>query len=199
MGWNKALFLALNAPASPDALLATGAELLANDVVFPVMALLVGLWVWGCVSGRAGLLATVGATLVDLGINQGLGWLWFEPRPFMAHLGHTLIAHAADNSFPSDHATFLWTIGFSLIATGTFPRWGLAVALSGFAVAWARIYVGVHFPVDMLASFLVAAVGAAIAASLQAPLRRLLLPWATRLYVAILQLLRLPPHLFPRR
>lgn len=41
------------------------------------------------------------------------------------------------------------------------PRWaGLLLAVLGLPVAWARIYLGVHFPLDML--------GAAIAAALSA-------------------------------
>ena len=37
---------------------------------------------------------------------------------------------------------------------------GLALALSGLPVAWARIYLGVHFPLDMVGSVLVAVLSA---------------------------------------
>jgi undecaprenyl-diphosphatase len=41
---------------------------------------------------------------------------------------------------------------------------GLALAMLGVAVAWARIYVGVHFPFDMAGAALVAAFSAWLAA-----------------------------------
>ena len=37
---------------------------------------------------------------------------------------------------------------------------GSVMALTGIAMAWARIYVGVHFPLDMLGAFVVAMAGA---------------------------------------
>lgn len=33
----------------------------------------------------------------------------------MIGLGHTLITHAADSSFPSDHLTLLWAVAFSFL------------------------------------------------------------------------------------
>ncbi len=198
MGWNRSLFLLLNASAAPSPPVVLAAKFLAADVIFLAMALLVGLWVRGRPEKRAALLATVLATLAGLGVNQLLGMLWFEPRPFMIPLGHTLLAHAPDNSFPSDHGTFLWTIGFSLIATGAFRGWGKAVAVAGIAVAWARIYLGVHFPVDMIAAALVAVASAALARALLSPVRRWLLPPAETVYQTALRVLHLPPDVFPR-
>lgn len=116
----------------------------------------------------------------------------------MVGLGTTLVAHAIENSFPSDHATFLWSLGLGLIATGTARGWGMLVCLFGLVVAWARIYVGLHFPLDMAGSFVAALIAAAIAWSLCPPVRRWLLPAAEFVYFGILDLLRLPHAVFPR-
>jgi hypothetical protein len=48
-------------------------------------------------------LHAVAGVSAAVGINQLLGTLWYEPRPFATGLGRTLIQHAPDNSFPSDH------------------------------------------------------------------------------------------------
>ena len=114
------------------------------------------MWILGRRDARGALLATVLGVSVALGINQMLGLLWFEPRPFMIGLGHTLALHVVENSFPSDHATFLWSLGFALLATGEARWWGVMVCMVGLLVAWARVYLGLHFPIDMAASFFVA-------------------------------------------
>ena len=100
----------------------------------------------GAASGAAGLL-----------VVQLIGLVWQHPRPFMMDLGHTLIPHAADSSFPSDHLTLLWAVAFSFLAHQRTRLAGLALALLGLPVAWARIYLGVHFPLDMVGAAAVAA------------------------------------------
>src|SRR5579884_964583 len=117
-GWNQHLFLLINASAHPDPWIVSFAAILANSPVVAGPVLLVALWIWGNPSHRAGLLTVAGAVCAGQGINQLIGLIYFEPRPFVMDLGHTLIRHAADNSFPSDHATFVWTLGAGLIATG---------------------------------------------------------------------------------
>jgi len=53
---------------------------------------------------RVALLGCLGVAFA-LALNVALSHLVFEPRPFVSHplLVHRLIAHVADNSFPSDH------------------------------------------------------------------------------------------------
>ena len=65
------------------------------------------------------------------------------PTPFMAGLGPSFIPHAADSSFPSDHASIFSAVG-SMLVLGTvrsltgWERW-----LSLYRVAWH--YDGVAF------------------------------------------------------
>ncbi len=162
-------------------------------------AVLVVFWVWGRPDRRGPLLAVAGGVLIGLGINWGLGLLWFEPRPFMVGLGHTLLAHSPDNSFPSDHATFIWALGAGLIATGAARRTGVVVCLYGVSVAWARVFLGVHFPIDMLASAGVGAVSGGIAVAIRPVVVIRVLPAADRLYEGAVAILHLPPVLIPRQ
>ena len=196
--WNRALFLMINAGPHAPPLGIDMARVLALSPIPVVPMLLIGLWVWGRRAARGGLLAATLATLIAIGINQILGMIYFEKRPFMLGLGRTLIAHAPDNSFPSDHATLVWTLAAGLIATGAAPRWGWGMAIYGLGVAWARIFVGVHFPLDMLGSAGVAITGLGLAPlAARWPIGRLLTPLETT-YERCLVALRLPPSVVPR-
>jgi len=195
---NVHLFLLLNASATPSPLLVPGAEVIAEQLIYAVPVLLAALWIWGRPERRAGLISTAIVTALALGANQLVGLLWYEPRPFMIGLGHTLIAHAPENSFPSDHTTFFLTTGFALIATRGAPAFGKLVALLGVLVAWARIYLGLHYPVDMLMSALIACLFGAASVLLNPPVRRWITPAIDHIYDAALDMLRLPPRIFPR-
>ena len=198
-GWNQHFFLLINTSAHPAGSVVQAALLLANSPVVVGPATLVILWIWGRPSQRGGLLAVTGGMLIALGINQVLGMLYFEPRPFMIGLGHTLLPHPPDNSFPSDHATFVWALGIGLIATRATPRIGGVVSVYGLSVAWSRVFVGVHFPLDMLVSAAVGLVGGEFAAVVRPMVATWVLPPAERLYEGTLTLLHVPHALLPRR
>ena len=153
---NEALFLLINAPASPNAFLLAIAKVLADQAIWLApLALVIG-WLRGSDRTRMLMLEATASGLAGLLINQVIGLFWQHPRPFMVGLGNTFMAHAADSSFPSDHLTLLWSIAFSFLMHQR-PRFaGMLLALLGLPVAWARIYLGVHFPLDMLGAALVA-------------------------------------------
>ena len=195
---NQALFLWLNAPAEAPKPIVDFALTVAIWLVAIVPVLLVALWIWGPVRNRAGLIATALAAAAALGINQLFGLLWYEPRPFMVHVGRTLMAHAPDNSFPSDHATLMLTVAFGLMTTRAAPRWGMTVLFAGLAVAWSRLYLGVHFPIDMAASAIIAIACAFVAVQLVRPVERWLTPILSSVYDSILDIVRAPPRFFPR-
>lgn len=117
----------------------------------------------------------------------------------MAGIGNTLVVHVTDNGFPSDHSTLMFALGTGLILTGAARTAGLSVCLVGLGVAWARIYLGVHFPIDVLTGMLVGTVAGWLAPWLAPPIDRYFLPIAERLYEFLLATLRLPTVLFPRR
>jgi len=195
---NHQLFLLINAEPGESHLLIALGRIVASDVIGLVPVLLVLLWIRGLPERRGGLIATAIAAALALGANQLVGQFWYEPRPFMIGLGRTLMAHAPENSFPSDHTTFMLTIGIALIASGAAPRWGRIVTIAGVLVAWARIYLGLHFPLDMLASAIIAGIFATLSVWLVAPARRFVVPWANKLYDGVLDLMRLPDRMFPR-
>ena len=71
-----------------------------------------------------------------------------------------LIGHAIDNSFPSDHAIefFSICITFLLFKKNLRYVW-LAIAI---LVSFSRIWVGVHYPADILVGAILGIIGAAL-------------------------------------
>lgn len=160
---NQTIFILLNAPENPSTLLLALASFCADDIIW-VIPIMIGLgWLRGNELTRKILLEATAAGLVGLLINQVIGLIWQHPRPFMIGLGHTLIPHAADSSFPSDHLTLLWAVAFSFLLHRSTHTVGLVFAFLGLPVAWARIYLGIHFPLDMLGAAVVAVFSAWLA------------------------------------
>lgn len=157
---NETLFLWLNASGHPNALVLMLAAFFAEWFIW-VVPMLVGIgWLYGSKNTRkAMLVATVSASM-GLLVNQFIALAWTHPRPFMVGLGHTLVPHAADSSFPSDHLTLWWAVAFSFLLQWRPGCAGISLALLGVPIAWARIYLGVHFPLDMLGAVAVSALSA---------------------------------------
>ena len=116
--------------------------------------------------------ATVAAVLsaaVALAIGQAIADIVDRVRPFVAdpHQVHLFAAHAADASFPSDHATASFAI-----AVAIFLRkrgWGTFALVAATVLSVGRVAVGYHFPTDVLAG---AALGTAAALLLWIPALR---------------------------
>lgn len=152
---NRTIFLALNAtPATPHWLIAAG-TLIADYAILLVPAMLVALWLTGSDERRALAVRACFVGLLALGINQLIGLAWYHPRPFASATGYTFLAHAPDSSFPSDHVTLLSAVSFTFLYSGKRGI-GLFALIVNIAVAWARIFVGVHWPFDMIGAATVA-------------------------------------------
>lgn len=159
---NHTLFLIINAPLHPSAAMLAFATFWAEHFILLMAPAFVLAWLRGTQAIRIALLQASGATLAALAINQLIGMAWQHPRPFMIGEGHTWLAHVADSSFPSDHLTVIWAVAFSLLWRPVTRKAGMALALLGLPVAWARIYLGVHYPLDMPGAAMVAYCSAAL-------------------------------------
>lgn len=196
---NQQVFLLLNASESPSTIAVAVARGIATWSVLLTFVLAAALWIWGRPSRRGALLVGGVAVLLGLSINFIISLAWFHPRPLMVGLGHQFLPHAAETSFPSDHATFVFSFGFALLLARDWRGVGFVVVMLGFLTAWARIYLGVHFPIDIIGSLVVAFVGAAGATAARPFTETSALPRLEALYERILHLLRLPGTIFPRR
>lgn len=81
-----------------------------------------------------------------------LGSMFYENRPFVDHNVVLIVNHAADASFPSDHA-----VGTMALACGIlFYRWNLGtwMVYGSILVGISRVFVGNHYPGDILGAFI---------------------------------------------
>ena len=162
---NHQIFLAVNASdaASPFAVWAGGA--LAEWPIGIAMLLTLLAVVRQKPRGSAVALAlrVVLTVAVAMGSACLIRMFHYNPRPFVLGLGRMLIAHEPTSSFPSLHATFLFSMAFALLLQKGSRGIALFVMLLGFITAWARIFVGVHYPLDMAGAFITAAIATVIA------------------------------------
>ena len=158
---NQALFLKLNATSATPPWELRGAEAAAVGLLYLLPPLLLGLGLLGRPARRRLAARAVLAVFLGLGLNLAIGLAWPHPRPFMLPLGHTWIPHAPDPSFPSDHMTVFTTLALAFLA-GRDWKVGTPLLAAALLVAWARIFLGVHFPLDMLGSVLVSGLALAL-------------------------------------
>lgn len=158
---NRAFFLNINASPDTASWAISAAKLVANDLIYSIPVLLVIYWLWGSEAKRSLALKACLVALLGVGINQLIGLAWQHPRPFMIGLGHAWEPHVADSSFPSDHMTVFIGIGISLLFGGEIWM-GILTMATGLTVAWSRVFLGVHFPLDMLGAIGVACLSYAL-------------------------------------
>jgi undecaprenyl-diphosphatase len=154
---NLALFSALNAHANLSGWQLMSARFAAEWLILLVPLSLAALWIGGAAGQREAAVRAGFAVTAALAINAVIGVAWFHPRPFMAGVGHTFMHHAPDSSFPSDHATIMLTVAMALAtsAAGNARRLGTLMMPVAIVVAWSRVYLGVHYPMDMVGALAV--------------------------------------------
>lgn len=99
------------------------------------------------------------STFVAVGLNQPIVHAVDRARPYRALSGvHLLGTPSADPSFPSDHATLAGAAIAGLLLVDR--RLGALAAVAGLLLCADRVYIGAHYPGDVLAGL---ALGAAVA------------------------------------
>ncbi|MFJ2115028.1 MULTISPECIES: phosphatase PAP2 family protein [unclassified Streptomyces] len=111
------------------------------------------------VTAVAGLIWAPLAAGVALLINIPIRGFVERPRPFLDHEGlDVLVAGKTDYSFVSDHATMAMAIGAGVFIA--HRKFGLAAIGLALLEGFCRVYMGVHYPTDVIGGF---ALGTAVA------------------------------------
>ena len=127
-----------------------------NDYGLVWVVLLAVLAALGGRTGRWAALAGLVALVAGLISSEVLKNLIMQPRPFLSLSDvRLLISPPSSYSFPSVNVTYAFAAssGASLAAQrllGRVPLWGWGFLALAAVISYSRIYVGVHYPGDVL-------------------------------------------------
>lgn len=93
-------------------------------------------------------------------IRSFLGEVFFRLRPFafLNDVGQLITMSPSESSFPSGHAAVSFAVAFFIIFNDR--SWGWAFIIIAGLISVGRIFVGVHYPSDIVGGFLVGLVAA---------------------------------------
>ncbi|MDH0712204.1 phosphatase PAP2 family protein [Acinetobacter johnsonii] len=152
---NLSLFSWINASPEASNTSIHFAIFIANDLLYCMILLFAWFWLRGNYDTKKQILKAFIFTSIAILISQCISHVYYHPRPFVMEVGRTLIYHAPNGSFPSDHMLIFSSIAFSYLFSAQ-RKLGIFLLVMAWLVAWSRVYLGVHFPLDMLGAFLLA-------------------------------------------
>jgi undecaprenyl-diphosphatase len=145
------------------------AALLARWLVWLIPVSMALVWVRGTHEARHELLVVLLAVGLSLAVAQFVSLVWPQPRPLALHMGTQYLEHDASPGLPSGQVTVFWSLALAALRTRRFALWGFPLLALGLIVGWSRVYLGVHFPFDILAALPVACLGTVVASALRVP------------------------------
>ena len=89
------------------------------------------------------------------------------PRPFMLGLSPSYIEHGSRGALPSTHAVVMFTAALLFLVRRRLRNVEIVLTVIAAVTGGARVYVGVHFPLDIAAGLMLAALLAASFLALQ--------------------------------
>ncbi len=158
MNLDWSIFHAINGLAGKNALM--DAVVVAFTRYSPAVYIAIFVWLWFRggkkeqvrLNRRLVVYAAFSAALA-LGINHLIGVFYFRPRPFSAARVNLLVPPVTDSSFPSDHGAATGAVaGTGLVLNRPL---GNALLILGVLVWLSRVYVGLHYPSDVLSGGLI--------------------------------------------
>ena len=122
------------------------------------------LWYFGGRYRRSSVLM-VSAFVLSLALGELMKHVIYEPRPFLVLRITPLIHEQPDSSYPSGHALIVGTGAYA--AAVSLPWYvSLPLIIEAALVSYGRVYVGVHWPMDIVAGWLLGAANVELALAL---------------------------------
>lgn len=133
----------------------------ATDLIYITILSIFVLAFKGQSKDRKALILTVLAIPIAIILIKVIHIFINEPRTFVTYHFSPLTDNTVDASFPSRHATIASVIAFSYIYFKS--KWSILFLIIMVWIGLSRIYVGVHYPLDIIGGFLVGIVSLIIA------------------------------------
>lgn len=181
---NLALFKIINASDNASEFTISFAIFVANDLYYIVILFFLLAWLKGTFITKKNIIKSVIFTFTAFLLSQVISTYFYYPRPFVIDIGRTIIEHVPNGSFPSDHMLFFSTIAFSYLFSKQKNIGYIFLGLA-FLVAWSRIYLGVHYPLDMLGAFSIALLLNALGISIWKKYSNFIVGMIVKVYSAI--------------
>lgn len=155
---NTQLFLLINAAPDASKFIIYFAKFFAQYLIY--LPIIMSFFCWFKYPKSRETISKIVVTLITtLLIAAILRSLISSSRPFDLVIGTNFLPHSNTNSFPSKHASVIFAIAFALFyATKNKVRQKLffiGSLLIAISISWARVYLGVHWPLDILAAALI--------------------------------------------
>ncbi|MQR94317.1 phosphatase PAP2 family protein [Fictibacillus phosphorivorans] len=124
----------------------------AEYVQYAFVLLIIMLWWRNRNNDRVTAFQVLFAFTLSYSLNRLIELFIYRERPFISHDIVQLVEHTANSSFPSDHASSAISIAVTLLLVTIRFRyiWCLAAIL----ITFSRVWVGVHYPLDVIAGAL---------------------------------------------
>lgn len=151
---NISLFELINQYAGKNQIIDFLAVLFAEYFQYALVLIFVFLLIKKFDKYQALILRVVAAAvLARLVITEVIRLIWPVSRPFVSNASNILIDHFPSASFPSGHASFFFAI--STVVYAYNKKGGVWLFISSTLVSLSRIFIGVHWPADVMAGAIV--------------------------------------------
>lgn len=141
----------------------------AKFVIYLTLILIFLLAIGGGIKEKKSLIVVLISLPVAIIFIKFIHLFYLEPRPFISQNITPLIIHAQDASFPSRHATIMTAIVFVYLYYKS--KWAPLILFLAFWVGLSRIYVGVHYPLDILGGIVIGLLAAFISIKIKSFLK----------------------------
>lgn len=159
--FNKNLFFDIYHLSLQNSLIDTLMIFGAVNLIYVIFILMLILYILGDPRDKKAIFLTLTSFIISQIVLRLIHLIFYEPRPFITFHLTPLIQGVPNPSFPSEHTTTLFVFAFSYF----FCRSRFKMIFMIFAI-WtglARIYVGVHYPLDILGGILLGLISVLIA------------------------------------
>ncbi|OBR92926.1 undecaprenyl-diphosphatase BcrC [Clostridium ragsdalei P11] len=154
---NMELFRLINNLANKNLILDKIMIFFSKYSPFIFVAVLSAVFILGIVKRnskyRKGAVNALFITSLNLILNCIIGGIYYVDRPFVHNKVNLLLPHTSNASFPSDHAA--GTMSIALGFKNYNKSLSLILTFLSLIVGFSRVYVGNHYPMDVIAAYVI--------------------------------------------